>query len=187
MLYGYSTKTLKEVLPNYDTFKLVYADSPFFTNENVWTGPSKQTFKLIYNYYAGSHLAMSEEDFINKLENILYEHYEEFEYDLNLKKTARSTTDLEWGAESDIIQNEAAAPNTEGATDSLTMASLDKQTKIKTQAGYSAILAKKFSNNKSYYIKSFLDNFKWLFIRILDPQTTEVWTSDTDGNFIEGE
>lgn len=184
-LYGYGTHTFKDVMDSYETFKLVYSDSVFFTDSRGnWTGPSEQTYKLIYNHYAGSHLAMSDEDFINKMENILYEHFERFEYDINLKRSIRETEDSQWGVETDIIQNEAAAPNTEGQTDAMTVDSLDKQVKVKTQAGYSSVLSKKFTNNKSYYVQAFLDKFKWLFIRILDPQTTPVWLSNEEGYLI---
>lgn len=185
-LYGYGTKTFKDVFKDFNEFKQKYSGSPFFYEGEEYIGPSETTFKLIYNHYAISHIAFSEEDFMGFFENTLYEHFEKFEYDMKLKKDARKATDEEWADDGNVIQNVAVSPNTYGDTDSDIINSLDNQTKMNTRSGYTTILNRKILHNKSYYIKTFLNHFQWLFIKIIDKQYTPVWLSNDEGYLIEG-
>lgn len=185
-LYGYGTNVFKNIFKDFEAFKTIYQDSPFFYDEQGdYIGPQYTTFKLIYNNYAGSHVAMSDEDFINRFENRLFEHFEKFEFDNKLRKGVRLATDDDWSDDSKVIRNEAMAPNTSGTTDSELVESLDSQTKVNNKTGYAGIVGKKEFYNRSYSISNFLEKFKDLFIRIYDPQTVPVWVSEGD-YLIEG-
>lgn len=184
-LYGYSTKVFKDIFPDYTEFKNKL-DSVLFNEAGVWTGCSEVTFQLLYNKYAGSHLSMNDVEFIQHFSNTLFEHFERFEYDIDIKKQARRVTDEEFSTDGVNINNTSEAPNDYGNTDSDVVESLDRQSKTTSKAGISSVLFKKQEHNRAYYIKTFLGYFRYLFIKIYDPVNTPVWIS-ADGNLIEGD
>lgn len=184
--YGYTTNTFMNVFSSFDEFKEKLITSPLFNSNSEWTGCDKVTFQLLYNRYSSSHLSMSEESFINQFSNTLYEHFEKFEFDIDIKKQARLVEDDVWSIDGNSINNISESPNDVGTTDSEELDSLDRQTKSIVRDGISRVLYKKNDHNRAYYVKRFLEYFRYLFIKIYDPCYTQAWISDLEENLIEG-
>ncbi|MFI3297333.1 MAG: hypothetical protein R3Y59_06860 [bacterium] len=174
-----------DIFPDYDTFQSKLITSPLFNENGVWTGCSEQTFQLLYNRYQGSHVSMSDTSFVCQFSNTLYEHFERFEYDISIKKEAREVSNDTWGYDGYSIANTAESPNEIGDTDSTKLNSLDRQNKTIVKDGISRVLYKKSDHNRAYYVKRFLDYFKYLFIKVLNSAYMPVWVSDDDDNLIE--
>lgn len=171
----YNTLTFKDIFGSYEDFKEIYEDSVLFD-----IIPSRKTFQILFNEYASSNVSTSKESFIRRFENVLFEHYERFEMDMNLKKMARDGS-IDFKDGGGIIENIATAPNNEGNTDSDLVKSLDQQTKIATDEGPVAEYSRKMMYNKPYIIRQFLNQFRSLFIKIIAIQSTPTWISNEAG------
>ena len=173
--YGYSTYTFKELVPDYTTFSDTYKDGL------LTTLPSQQTFKLLYNEFAESHIAFTKERFICKFENVLYQTVEAFEYDTNVKRAMREFEDSVFEDEGDMITNIATAPNNEYDTDEERVNHLDQQQKMKARASKANAYYKRLTMNKETAVKTFLNKFRQLFIVIFDAQANTVWIDNKEG------
>lgn len=179
----YNTLAFKDIFKDYNEFINTYKDSVIFDGIDL---PSERTFQLIFNEYATSNVASTKESFIRRFENVLYERFEQFEADIQLKGNARDGS-IDFKDGGGMIENIAAAPNNEGTTHADIIQSLDQQTRITTDEGKVAEYSRKMMYNRPYIIRQFLNQFRSLFIKLIAIQSNPTWTSDGSGYLINEE
>lgn len=171
-MIGHSTEIFKNIFPNYSVFKNWYSSIPLSDDEE--DVPSEKTFTLIAYEYNDSHIAFSEEGFKEHFANDLYSFYREFE------ETTKAISDLMKLSDSDIsiadkmVVNVANIPETESSTDVEEVDFVSTQQKTINKKGLLQVKREQLSNKRAYTVRTFLNRFRHLFIKILSPAYTFV-------------
>lgn len=174
----YQTKTFKDIFTDYDSFSDWYADCGLSDDETDI--PAKKTFQLIFNEYADSHVAYDEEGFKNHFANDLYTYYKEFEATTKSISELMNLTDDQIAIGQTMIMNVADIPETTSSTDVETVDFINNQQKTISKKGVLQIKREQLSNKRTLTVKTFLNRFRHLFIKILSPAFTTVFAEDDE-------
>lgn len=167
------TKLFKDIFPTYEDFA-TWVEESGMTGED-FSIPRKTTFMIIYNHYACSHVAFTEETFKMHFLNELYTFCGEFEATTDAIVQLRNLTDEEIAVADSMIENFANIPETEQSTDTETVNFISQQQKMINKKGVLQVKREQLSNKRIFTVKTFLKRFRHLFIRIIVPAYTDVW------------
>ena len=171
-MISFNNKLFKNIFPDYETFRQWYISTDLSDDENDC--PSRKTFALIANEYNDSHTALSVESFKQRFANDIYTYYREFE------ETTKSILDLMKLTDDDIstadkmITNVANIPETASSTDIEEVDFVTTQQKNITKKGLLQIKKEQLSNKRAFTVKTFINRFRHLFIKIISPSFTFV-------------
>lgn len=169
---GYATKVFRDVFPDYETFKEYYLNSGLSDGEE--DVPNKKTFTLILFEYSDSHLCLSEESFKQKFSNDIYTFYKEFERTTKSIDELMNLTDQEIAKGDILVTNYADIPENESSTDIEEVDFITSQQKMINKKGILQVKKEQLSNKRVYTVKTFLNRFRHLFIKIISPAYTFV-------------
>lgn len=171
-IIDYNSKLFKNIFPDYDTFASWYKETGLSDDENDC--PSKKTFILISNEYNDSHVCSSVESFKQRFANEIYTYYKEFEQTTKSIDELMNLTDQEISIAGQTIVNSADVPETENSTDIESVDYISNQTKNIVKKGNLQIKKEQLSNKRTYTVKTFINRFRHLFIKIISPANTFV-------------
>lgn len=166
-MLGYSTELFKNIFKDYQSFKEWYLSTPLSDNDD--DVPSEKTFTLIAYEYNDSHSALTVESFKERFANDIYTYYKEFE------ATTKSISDLMKLTDDDIaiadqaIINVANIPETENSTSAEEVDFISTQQKSINKKGKLQIKKEQLANKRAFTVKTFLNRFRHLFIKIVSP------------------
>lgn len=169
----HNTKVFKDVFPDYEVFQDFINDSGMLMEG--FTMPRLTTFKLIFNEYACSHIAYTEEGFKLHFLNDLYTFCGEFEETTDAIIALRKLTDEELSSAGSTVLNIANIPETESNTNTEEVDFISQQQKTISKKSLLQIKKEQLSNKRILTTRTFLKRFRHLFIRILSNPYTEVW------------
>lgn len=164
------------------TFKYVYHEGQTDEKTIILDIPTIKTFALIFHEYCDNNIACSNDSFLMKYANILSTYYKEYE------QTSKAITRLMELTSEDIaidnynITNSAEVPETESSTNVEEVDYITVQQKNFTKKGNLQISKELLYNKKSYTTRTFLNRFRYLFIRILSNGYTGVYGNEGDEN-----
>ena len=176
-MLGYNSQLFKNIFVDYNSFKDWYLSTPLSDNEA--DVPNEKTFALISNEYNDSHSCFSPDGFKDHFANDIYTYYKEFE------ATTQSIVDLMNLTDNDIaiadiaITNFANIPETESSTDEETINFISNQNKTINKKGALQIRKEQIANKRTFTVKTFVNRFRHLFVKILSPAYTYV-VSESD-------
>lgn len=173
---GYATKTFVSIFPTYEDFKSWYMNCPLSDGENDC--PSIKTFTLIANEYNDSHSAFDEEGFKQHFANDIYTYYREFEATTKAIIDLINLTDEQIAVADTFIINTANIPEEEMSTDTEDVNFISNQQKNINKKGTLQVKREQLSNKRAFTVKTFLNRFRHLFIRILTPGYVPVIRED---------
>ena len=171
-ILDYNGRLFKNIFPDYDTFQAWYLNSGL--SDDTIDCPSKKTFTLIFNEYSCSHACMSADDFKGHFANDLFSHYKEFEGTTKAIDDLMKLTADDIKVSDTLISNMADIPETGNTTDTETVDFISNQQKQINVKGKLQIQRELLSNKRSFTVKSFLNKFRHLFIRVVSPAYTFV-------------
>lgn len=171
-MIGYSTKYFKDIFPDYDTFKSWYQSTGLSAYAN--DVPKAVTFRLIANEYNDSHVNLSDESFKEHFANDIYTYYKEFEATTQSIIDLMNLTDDEIAIADNMITNFAQIPETESSTNVEEVDFISNQQKIINKKGLLQIKREQLANKRIFTVKTFLNRFRHLFIKIISPAYTYV-------------
>lgn len=171
-MIGYSTKYFKDIFPDYDTFKSWYQSTGLSADAN--DVPKAVTFRLIANEYNDSHVNLSDESFKEHFANDIYTYYKEFEATTQGIIDLMNLTDDEIAIADNMITNFAQIPETESSTNVEEVDFISNQQKIINKKGLLQIKREQLANKRIFTVKTFLNRFRHLFIKIISPAYTYV-------------
>lgn len=174
---GYNTKVFKDIFPNFETFIEWYSKTPFYTANSIDGG----TFYLILYEYADSHVAFSEESFKQKFAIDLYTYVKEFQETTKAINDLMELTDNQLLDNGKMITNIADIPATPSSTDVGSVNFITQQQKILNEKPLLQIKKEQLSNKRILTVKTFLNRFRHLFIRIISEQYNLVY-GEEDNN-----
>lgn len=166
----YNTKLFKNIFTDYNNFKEYYLSTPLSDNEK--DVPSEKTFTIIAFEFNDSHACMSVESFKQRFANDIYTYYREFEATSKSISDLMNLTDEEIAIADSIITNIANIPETESSTDEETVDFISSQQKAINKKGKLQIKKEQLSNKRAFTVKTFLNRFRHLFIRVASPAYT---------------
>lgn len=152
---------------NYDIFKTWYKETGLSDDET--DVPSKKTFLLISNEFYSSHSCLSEEDFKRRFANDIYTYYKEFEATSKGIIELMSLTDEQIATADSMIMNIANTPETELTTDTEDVDFISQHQKTISKKGNLQIKREQLSNKRAFTVKTFLNRFRHLFVRVISP------------------
>lgn len=177
-IIDYNTRLFKNIFPTYSDFKTWYQSSGLSDNsEDV---PSLKTFTLIFNEYSCSHCCMSVDDFKGRFANELFTYYKEFEATTKAISDLMALTDKDIRISDRIINNTADIPETTSTTDAEEVDYISAQQKQISVKGNLQVKRELLSSKRAFTVKSFLNKFKHLFIKVISPSYTFV-VEEPDG------
>lgn len=165
-LYGHTTSYFKDIFINYESFSNWYKSIPLSSGSTDI--PSEKTFTLIFYNYSDSHVCMSDESFKQRFAVDLYTYYKEFEETTKAIDSLMSLKSEDISTEYSHIVNTAIIPQTPFNTSVEEVDFLTQQEKQMYKKGKLQITKELLSNKRTYTVKTFLNRFKHLFIKILD-------------------
>lgn len=171
-IIDYNTRLFKNIFPDYNTFATWYKSIPLSDDDNDC--PSEKTFTLIAYEYNDSHVAFSPDSFKEHFANDIYAYYREFEATTKSIIELMKLTDDEIAVENQNILNVANIPETESSTDEETVDFISTQNKSINKKGKLQIKREQLANKKSFTVKTFINRFRHLFIKVLSPGYTFV-------------
>lgn len=142
--------------------------------------PRLQTFSLLFNNYSDNHIASSLETFKMHFTNILDTYFKEYE---NTTKAIDKLMDLK---EEDIatdystILNIANIPETESTTNQEEVNFISQQQKTISKKGKLQISKEILASKKAYTTRTFLNRFKYLFIKIISSGYNLLYENETE-------
>lgn len=166
-MLGNNSKLFKNVFPDYQTFKSWYISTPLSDNDK--DVPSEKTFTLIAFEYNDSHIAHSVEGFKQHFANDIYSFYKEFEETTKAISELMKLTDEEISTADSMIINTANIPETESSTNEEEVNFISTQQKNISKKGKLQIKKEQLSNKRVFTVKTFINRFRHLFIKILSP------------------
>lgn len=171
-MLDYDSRLFKNIFQDYNSFKEWYLGSGL--SDGAEDCPNKKTFTLIFNEYSCSHCCMSVDDFKGHFANDLFSHYREFEGTTKAIDELMKLTAEDIKVSDTLISNVADVPETESTTDIETVDFISNQQKQINVKGKLQIQKELLSNKRSFTVKSFLNKFKHLFIKVISPAYTFV-------------
>lgn len=142
--------------------------------------PTLKTFATIFYEYSDSHIACSDESFRFKYANIMATYYKEYEQTTKAITNLMNLTDNDIAIDNYIITNSAEIPETPSSTSIEEVDYVSVQQKNFTKKGKLQISKELLYNKKSYTTKTFLNRFRYLFIRILSNSYTPVYENELE-------
>ena len=140
--------------------------------------PSLKTFALIFNEYADCHIAFTKESFLERFSNDLYTFYKEFEQTTKAIDDLMNLTDNDIAIADRMITNIANIPEVTSSTDVEEVDYVSQQQKSINKKGTLQIKKEQLSNKRSYTVRSFLNKFRHLFIKIISPSYVSVYEEE---------
>lgn len=177
-IVDYDTFLFKNIFEDYDTFKTWYLDCGLSDDEE--DVPAKKTFRLIANEFNDCHTCYSVESFKEHFANVLYTYYKEFEATTSAIDKLMSLSDSEAEVNSSFITNVADIPETTSDTNADVVDFISQQQKNIDMKGKSQVYREQISNKRAYTVKTFLNRFRALFIKIISPSYTRVYGESED-------
>ena len=177
-IIDYNTRLFKNIFPNYKTFEEWYISTPLSDNED--DVPSLRTFTLIAYEYNDSHTAFSPESFKEHFANDLYTYYREFEATTRSILELMQLTDNDISTADEMITNVANIPETESSTNIEEVDFITTQQKNINKKGKLQIKRELLANKRAFTVKTFINRFKHLFIRVASPAYTFVVREDEE-------
>ena len=171
-------RLFKNIFPTYQDFATWYKSLPL--SDDASDCPSEKTFALIAFDYNDSHSAFSPESFKEHFAIDLYTYYKEFEATTAAIADLMSLTDSEIAVSDTMVTNLADIPETTSDTDEETVNYISNQQKVINKKGNLQIKKEQLSNKRAYTVRSFLNKFKHLFVKIISPAYTQVYVEDTE-------
>lgn len=171
-IVDYNTRLFKNIFPTYQDFETWYRNTGLSDTES--DVPSKKTFALIFNEYACSHVSMSPDDFKGHFANDLYTFYREFEATTAAISELMELTDKDIEISDMMITNVADVPETPKSTDTKTVDFISSQNKQIGVKGQLQVKRELISNKRAFTVRTFLNRFKHLFVKIVSPAYTFV-------------
>lgn len=177
-MIDYNTRLFKNIFKSYNDFKTWYRQTGLSDDEN--DVPSQKTFTIIANEYNDSHVAMSPESFKERFANDLYSYYQEFEQTTKAISDLMKLTDKDIEFDNSIIMNIANIPEDGYTTSSEEVDFVTAQQKQISKKGKLQVSKELISNKRSFTVKTFLNRFRHLFIKVLTPAYTYVVVEDEE-------
>lgn len=166
----------KNIFKSYEDFKNWYTSTPLSDNE--LDVPSKKTFTLIAYEYNDSTVNSSVESFKQRFAKDIYTFYREFEATTKAIDELMNMTDDEIAIDNNLITNLANIPEYEISTNAESVDYVSTQQKTISKKGNLQIKKEQLSNKRVYTVKTFINRFRHLFIKILSPAYTWVVGED---------
>lgn len=168
----YETKLFKNIFPDYQSFADWYRTTPLSDGET--DVPSLKTFTLIAFEFNDSHTSLSVESFKERFANDIYTYYREFEATSKSIIDLMNLTDEEISIADSMITNFANIPETASSTDVEEVDFITNQQKAINKKGKLQIKKEQLSNKRTFTVKTFLNRFRHLFIKVISPAYTFV-------------
>lgn len=168
----YETRLFKNIFPDYQSFSDWYRSTPL--SDGVEDVPSLKTFTLIAFEFNDSHTSLSVESFKERFANDIYTYYREFEATSKSIIDLMNLTDDEISIADSMITNFANIPETESSTNIEEVDFITNQQKAINKKGKLQIKKEQLSNKRTFTVKTFLNRFRHLFIKIISPAYTFV-------------
>lgn len=172
-IVDYDTKLFKNIFSSYSDFKNWYLSTPLSDDSN--DVPSEKTFTLIAYEYNSSHVNSTVESFKQRFANDLYTYYKEFEATTKAISDLMKLTDEEISMSDIMITNVANIPETEGSTNEEEVDFISSQQKSISKKGKLQVKKEQLSSKRAFTVKSFINRFRHLFIRIISLPYTELY------------
>lgn len=171
-------RLFKNIFPTYEDFASWYKSLPL-SDDNT-DCPSAKTFALIAFDYNDSHSSFSPESFKEHFAIDLYTYYKEFEATTKAIDDIMKLTDSEIAVSDVSILNVADIPeNTYDTGDDL-VNFVSNQQRTMNKKGNLQIKKEQLANKRAYTVRSFLNKFKHLFIKVIAPGFTQVYGEIND-------
>lgn len=168
----YSTRLFKNIFPDYASFKEFYTGTPLSDSKNDC--PSEKTFTLIAFEFNDSHVSLSPEGFKQRFANDLYTYYREFEETTKAISDIMQLSDAEIERSGSMVTNVADIPEEARSTSDTEVDFISSQQKMINLKGKAQVKREQLANKRAFTVKSFLNKFRHLFIKILPPAYTFV-------------
>lgn len=170
-LYGnYRTRKFTDIFPSFNVFEEEFMATPF--TDIISNNSLNITYYLLYSEFGNSHIANSDENqFKYKLFAIIYMTAPTWEKRLEIQKRLRELSENELTLGSKQIFNHAFNPGSAPSTSSLEeLNTINEQNTTHSRKskmeGYATLL----DLLKLDVTRVYLDEFKRLFIKIVEPQ-----------------
>lgn len=174
----YQTELFKNIFPDYNSFANWYRSLPLSDNDN--DVPSLKTFTLIAYEYNDSHACMSKDSFMQHFANDLYTYYREFEATTKSIIDLMELTDEEIANIDTSIVNIANIPEEARDTNNENVGFISTQQKTINKKGKLQVKKEALSNKRTFTVKTFINRFKHLFIKVLSPAYTRVYGEEKE-------
>lgn len=168
----HNTLLFKNIFPDYEVFKTWYISSGLSDGEE--DVPSLKTFTLIANEYNDSHSAFSVEGFKEHFANDIYTYYQEFEATTKAISELMKLKDEDIAINGSMIMNIADIPEVESSTDVEKVNFITNQQKQISKKGNLQIKREQLTNKRAFTVRTFLNRFRHLFVRVISPAYTYV-------------
>lgn len=171
-MLDYNTRLFKNIFPNYQSFKEWYTATPLSDSPNDC--PNEKTFTLIAYEYNDSHVSLSPESFKERFANDIYTYYREFEATTKGIIDLMALTDKDISIADQMITNFANVPETENSTNVEEVDFITNQQKNINVKGKLQIKKEQLANKKTFTVRTFINRFRHLFIKVISPAYTFV-------------
>lgn len=191
-MLGYQNSLFIDIFPDYVTFRDWYKSSPLSDGIveaieanpegvppvvgviGVYDVPTLRTFTLIANEFNDSHSAFSIESFRQRFSSDIYTYYKEFEETSKSIITLMTLTDVEIGTADSMIMNIANIPEATLSNNTEDVGFVSTQQKTINKKGRLQIVKEQLSNKRTFTVKTFINRFRHLFIKVLSPSYMDV-------------
>lgn len=163
----YNTRLFKNIFPDYNSFKEFYTGTPLSDGDSDC--PSEKTFSLIAFEFNDSHVSLSPESFKQHFANDLYTYYKEFEETTKAISDLMGLSDDEIEKSGSMVTNVADIPEESRSTNDIEVDFISSQQKMINLKGKAQVKREQLGNKRAFTVKSFLNKFRHLFIKILPP------------------
>lgn len=171
-IIDYNTRLFKNIFPTYDDFSSWYQGTGL--SDGATDIPSKKTFALIAFEFNDCHVAFSPESFMQHFAIDLYTYYKEFEAITRAITDLMDLSDEEIARSGEMVTNVADIPEEERSTNDTEVDYITNQQKIINIKGKAQVKREQLGNKRAFTVRSFLNKFKHLFVKILEPAYTFV-------------
>lgn len=162
-----SGEVFKNVFPDYEHFRNWYLQTGLSDDEN--DVPKLRTFTLIFNEFSDNHICLSVDSFKCRFSNDLYTYYKEFEETTENIKLLMNLNDEDIAISGSEIINSANIPEEASSTSVEEVDFISNQQKTIRRKGKLQIRREQLSNKRTYTVKTFLNRFRHLFIKVISP------------------
>ena len=178
MLPMYNTKSFKEILPDFATFKALF-DSDFdsYAKDCISANSLKTLYWLLYARYSDNPIVnLSENNFKAKIVAITFAKGPAWERKLSLQKSLRDLTDDELLSGAKTIFNRAVHPETEPGTDTdEELTYINGQDVSKHKRGKLDAYAFLMDVLRNDVTEEFVREFAKLFSKFVSPFVTRIY------------
>ena len=171
-ILDFNTTLFKNIFPTYSEFSSWYKTTPL--SDDLTDVPSEKTFALIANEFNDSHSAFSPESFKQHFANDLYTYYREFEATTATILELMKLTDGEIETSDVMVTNFASTPETPTNTANDIVGFISNQQRSMNKLGKLQIKKAQLANKRAFTVRTFLNRFRHLFIKVISPAYTYV-------------